>query len=88
MLAFLQQDSGWAASTTLGISLVAIQLILLPWQFFVICHHTEAFLPFFVEAGEGENKMGYICSDLMSDSKIILQEVLKIISVNALEMEM
>jgi len=41
-----------------------------------------------VEAGEGENKMGYICSDLTSDNQIILQEILKIIGVNALEKEM
>lgn len=88
MLAFLQQDLGWAASTALRIGLVAIQLVLLPLQFFVICHHTEVFSLFFLEAGEGENKMVYTCSDLMSGGKIILQEVLKIIGVNALEMEM
>lgn len=68
---------------------MAIQLVLLPLQCFVICPHTEAFLPFFfVGAGEGESKLGCICSDLMSGSKIILQEVLRIIGVNALELEM
>lgn len=32
--------------------------------------------------------MGCICSDFMPGSKIILQDVLEVIRVNALEMEM
>lgn len=41
-----------------------------------------------MEPGKGENKMGCICSDFMTGSKIILQDVLEVIRMNALEMEM